>query len=138
MRRKRSAEPTHQVAEGIATVGVFLLRGSDGSATHNQFCTASTVASGSKSLVVTAAHCLKGSTSLRNAAFVPGYRAGGTKAGQAGEMPYGIFPVQDGKVWIDHRYQRARPTTMWTSPSCGWGPTPRASCWRMPRARATP
>ncbi|MFK8849690.1 trypsin-like peptidase domain-containing protein [Streptomyces sp. Ac-502] len=73
----------------------------------NQFCTASTVASGSKSLVVTAAHCLKGNTSLRNAAFVPGYRAGGTKAGQAGETPYGIFPVQDGKVWIDHRYQQS-------------------------------
>ncbi|MFK8844581.1 trypsin-like peptidase domain-containing protein [Streptomyces sp. Ac-502] len=107
VRRKRSAEPTHQVAEGITTVGVFLLRGKDGSATHNQFCTASTVASGSKSLVVTAAHCLKGNTSLRNAAFVPGYRAGGTKAGQAGETPYGIFPVLDGKVWIDHRYQQS-------------------------------
>ncbi|MEU7191806.1 trypsin-like peptidase domain-containing protein, partial [Streptomyces sp. NPDC045369] len=106
VRRKRSAEPTHQVAEGIATVGVFLLRGNDGSATSNQFCTASTVTSGSKSVVVTAAHCLKGNTSLRDAAFVPGYRAGTTKAGQAGEMPYGIFPVLDGKVWIDHRYQQ--------------------------------
>ncbi|MEU7206640.1 trypsin-like peptidase domain-containing protein [Streptomyces sp. NPDC045470] len=106
VRRKRSAEPTHQVAEGIATVGVFLLRGNDGSATSNQFCTASTVTSGSKSVVVTAAHCLKGNTSLRDAAFVPGYRAGTTKAGQAGETPYGIFPVLDGKVWIDHRYQQ--------------------------------
>ncbi|MFI2238388.1 trypsin-like peptidase domain-containing protein [Streptomyces chrestomyceticus] len=107
VRRKRSAEPTHQVAEGIATVGVFLLRGKDGSATPNQFCTASTVTSGSKSLVVTAAHCIKGNTSLRDAAFVPGYRAGTTKAGQAGEMPYGIFPVLDGKVWVDHRYQQS-------------------------------
>ncbi|OKH98850.1 hypothetical protein A6A06_24830 [Streptomyces sp. CB02923] len=107
VRRKRSAEPTHQVAEGIATVGVFLLRGSDGAATSNQFCTASIVASESKSMVVTAAHCLKGNTSLRSAAFVPGYRAGATKAGQAGEAPYGIFPLLDGKVWIDHRYQQA-------------------------------
>ncbi|MFH8349923.1 trypsin-like serine peptidase [Streptomyces sp. NPDC018045] len=106
VRRKRSAEPSHQVAEGIATVGVFLLRGQDGTATANQFCTASSVTSPTKSLVVTAAHCMKGNTSLRNAAFVPGYRAGATKAGQAGEMPYGIFPVQDGKVWIDHRYQQ--------------------------------
>ncbi|MEU7230384.1 hypothetical protein AB0B05_42205, partial [Streptomyces chrestomyceticus] len=78
VRSKRSAEPTHQVAEGIPTVGVFLVRGSDGSATPNQFCTASTVTSGSKSLVVTAAHCIKGNTSLRDAAFVPGYRAGAT------------------------------------------------------------
>ncbi|MFH8596353.1 trypsin-like serine peptidase [Streptomyces rimosus] len=105
-RSKRSAEPSHQVAEGIATVGVFLLRGEDGSATPNQFCTASAVTSPTKSLVVTAAHCMKGNTSLRNAAFVPGYRAGAAQSGQAGEMPYGIFPLQDGKVWVDHRYQQ--------------------------------
>ncbi|MFH8590400.1 trypsin-like serine peptidase [Streptomyces rimosus] len=105
MRSKRGAEPTHQVAEGIATVGVFLLRGEDGSATPNQFCTASIVTSPAKSLIVTAGHCIKGNTKLRSAAFVPGYRAGAGQAGQVGEMPYGIFPLQDGKVWLDHRYQ---------------------------------
>ncbi|GCD32387.1 hypothetical protein OEIGOIKO_00100 [Streptomyces chrestomyceticus JCM 4735] len=104
-RSKRSAEPTHQVAEGIPTVGVFLLRGEGGSATPDQFCTASIVTSPTKSLVVTAAHCMKGNAKLRNAAFVPGYRAGTSKAGRTGETPYGIFPLQDGKVWIDHRYQ---------------------------------
>ncbi|MCB5908344.1 trypsin-like serine peptidase [Streptomyces pinistramenti] len=104
-RRKRSlAEPSHPRDTGIATVGVFLIRGADGAATPNQFCSASAVASPTKSLVITAAHCLKGDRRNRDIAFVPGYRAGASKAGGTGETPYGIFPVQPGKIWTDKRY----------------------------------
>ncbi|MEV0370817.1 trypsin-like peptidase domain-containing protein [Streptomyces sp. NPDC050636] len=109
-RRKRSLqEPTHPTDAGIATVGVFLIRGADGAATPNQFCSASAVTSPTKSLVITAAHCLKGDRRNRDIAFVPGYRAGASKAGQAGETPYGIFPMKPGKVWIDKRYLQASP-----------------------------
>jgi len=97
------------VSEAIATVGVFLIRTNDGAATANQFCSASSVASPTKSLVITAAHCLKGNKPYSHVAFVPGYRAGATKAGRPGEMPYGIFPLKPGKVWIDGRYLRAKP-----------------------------
>ncbi|MFI7103777.1 trypsin-like peptidase domain-containing protein [Streptomyces sp. NPDC050161] len=110
-RRKRSlAEPSHPRDTGIATVGVFLIRGADGSATPNQFCSAGAVASPTKSLVITAAHCLKGDKRGRDFAFVPGYRAGASKAGGTGgtgETPYGIFPVQPGKIWTDKRYQQS-------------------------------
>ncbi|MFF3541405.1 trypsin-like serine peptidase [Streptomyces platensis] len=110
-RRKRSlaSEPSRQVPEGIATVGVFLVRSTDGSPTPDQFCTASAVAAPTKSLVVTAAHCLIGDHRHQDFAFVPGYRAGASKAGQAGESPYGIFPVQKGKIWIDARYRASTP-----------------------------
>ncbi|WP_157880096.1 trypsin-like serine peptidase [Streptomyces natalensis] len=108
-RQKRSLqEPSHTVDEGMATVGVFLIRNDKDEATPNQFCTAASVASPTKSLAVTAAHCLK-RASGRNIAFVPGYRAGGSAAGQAGETPYGIFPVKPGKIWIDGRYLRSTP-----------------------------
>ncbi|WP_093487249.1 MULTISPECIES: serine protease [unclassified Streptomyces] len=95
--------------EGIATVGVFLIRTTDGSPTPDQFCTASAVASPTKSLVITAAHCLKGDRRHQDFAFVPGYRTGASTAGQAGETPYGIFPVQEDKIWIDTRYQASTP-----------------------------
>ncbi|MGW7575678.1 trypsin-like serine peptidase [Streptomyces sp. NPDC054765] len=95
--------------EGIATVGVFLIRTTDGSATPDQFCTASAVASPTKSLVITAGHCLKGDPRHRDFAFVPGYRTGTSTAGQAGEAPYGIFPAQEGKTWIDARYRASTP-----------------------------
>lgn len=110
-RRKRSLanEPSRQVPEGIATVGVFLIRATDGSATPDQFCTASAVASPTKSLAITAAHCLKGDRRHHDFAFVPGYRAGATTAGQPGDAPYGIFPVQEDKIWIDTRYPGSTP-----------------------------
>lgn len=108
-RQKRSLqEPSHVIDEGMATVGVFLIRNDKGEATPNRFCTAASVASPTKSLVITAAHCLKGA-SRRNIAFVPGYRAGRSATGQVGETPYGIFPVKPGKIWIDGRYLRATP-----------------------------
>lgn len=111
LRRKPSlaSEPSRQVPEGIATVGVFLIRTTDGSPTPDQFCTASAVASPGKSLVVTAAHCLTGDHRHQEFAFVPGYRTGASKAGQTGESPYGIFPVQKDKIWIDARYRAATP-----------------------------
>ncbi|MFJ4527128.1 trypsin-like serine peptidase [Streptomyces nigrescens] len=102
--------PSHQVASGAATVGVFLIRSEDGSATPNQFCSASAVTSPTKSLVLTAAHCLKGGKSYRNVAFVPGYRGGASQAGQPGERPYGLFPMELGKVWIDERYLSSSPS----------------------------
>ncbi|QRX91130.1 trypsin-like serine peptidase [Streptomyces noursei] len=108
-RQKRSLEePSHVIDEGMATVGVFLIRNDNDEATPNQFCTAASVASPTKSLAVTAAHCLNGSSG-RNIAFVPGYRAGGSTAGQVGETPYGIFPVKPGKIWIDSRYLGSAP-----------------------------
>ncbi|MER6307520.1 trypsin-like peptidase domain-containing protein [Streptomyces sp. NPDC001657] len=107
---RRSMVPTHRADAGVATVGVFLIRTADGSATPNQFCSASAVASPTKSLVLTAAHCLTGDKPYRDAAFVPGYRAGASQAGEAGETPYGLFPVQTGKVWIDGRYLTSSPS----------------------------
>ncbi|MFG2286313.1 trypsin-like serine peptidase [Streptomyces sp. NPDC048595] len=109
-RRKRALRaPSAPVDQGVATVGVFLIRAGDGSATADQFCTAGSVASPTKSLVLTAAHCLKGDKPYRSVAFVPGYRAGATKAGQPGETPYGIFPMLPGQVWIDGRYLQSKP-----------------------------
>ena len=107
--RSPANEPTRQVPEGIATVGVFLIRTTDGSPTPDQFCTASAVASPAKSLVLTAAHCLKGDHRHQDFAFVPGYRTGASEAGQAGEAPYGILPVQEDKIWIDSRYRASTP-----------------------------
>ncbi|MFI1201716.1 hypothetical protein ACH4VR_20075 [Streptomyces sp. NPDC020883] len=108
-RQKRSLlEPSHLVDEGMATVGVFLIRDAKDQATPNQFCTAASVASPNKNLITTAAHCLKKASGL-NFAFVPGYRAGGSAAGQVGEAPYGVFPVKPGKIWIDPRYQSSTP-----------------------------
>ncbi|MFE0187909.1 trypsin-like serine peptidase [Streptomyces sp. NPDC058989] len=108
-RHSLANEPTRQVPEGVATVGVFLIRATDGSPTPDQFCTAGAVASPTKSLVITAAHCLKGDHRHQDFAFVPGYRTGTSTAGQAGEAPYGIFPVQEDKIWIDARYRGAQP-----------------------------
>ncbi|MCF3146693.1 trypsin-like serine peptidase [Streptomyces platensis] len=102
--------PSHQVASGVPTVGVFLIRSDDGSATPNQFCSAGVVTSPTKSLVLTAAHCLKSGKSYRNVAFVPGYRGGASQAGEPGERPYGLFPMELGKVWIDERYLSASPS----------------------------
>ncbi|MFF2923807.1 trypsin-like serine peptidase [Streptomyces celluloflavus] len=108
-RQKRSLqEPSHTVDEGMATVGVFLIRNDNDEATPDQFCTAASVTSPTKSLIITAAHCLKGASD-RNIAFVPGYRAGSSAAGQVGETPYGIFPVKPGKIWIDPRYLSSTP-----------------------------
>ncbi|MGI5256100.1 trypsin-like serine peptidase [Streptomyces angustmyceticus] len=104
------SEPSHQASAGVATVGVFLIRNDDGTPTPNQFCSASAVTSPTKSLVLTAAHCLKGDKPVRNVAFVPGYRAGASQAGQSGETPYGIFPMEQGKVWIDSRYLSSSPS----------------------------
>ncbi len=111
LRRKPTVgnEPSHQVSEGIATVGVFLIRATDGSPTPDQFCTASAVASPTKSLVITAAHCLKGDHRHQDFAFVPGYRTGTSTAGQAGETPYGVFPAQEDKIWLDARYRASTP-----------------------------
>ncbi|MFE7539540.1 trypsin-like serine peptidase [Streptomyces platensis] len=102
--------PSHQVASGVPTVGVFLIRSDDGSATPNQFCSAGAVTSPTKSLVLTAAHCLRGDKPYRNVAFVPGYRGGASQAGEPGERPYGLFPMELGKVWIDERYLSSSPS----------------------------
>ncbi|MEU5236644.1 trypsin-like serine peptidase [Streptomyces lydicus] len=108
--RRSAAVPSHPADSGVATVGVFLIRSDDGSPTPNQFCSASAVTSPTKSLILTAAHCLKGDKPYRNVAFVPGYRTGASQDGQAGETPYGIFPLQAGKVWIDGRYLGSSPS----------------------------
>ncbi|WP_107050292.1 trypsin-like serine peptidase [Streptomyces sp. NRRL S-1813] len=107
---RSSAQPSHPANAGVATVGVFLIRNDDGSPTPNQFCTASAVTSSTKSLVLTAAHCLKSDRPPRNVAFVPGYRTGASQAGESGETPYGIFPMEQGKVWIDSRYLAKTPS----------------------------
>ncbi|MGW1379015.1 trypsin-like serine peptidase [Streptomyces sp. NPDC002446] len=109
-RRKRSLRvPSTAVDEAIATVGVFLIRTDDGAVSANQFCSAASVTSPTKSLVITAAHCLKSDKPYSRVAFVPGYRAGTTKPGRPGETPYGIFPMKPGQVWIDGRYRQAKP-----------------------------
>lgn len=102
--------PSRPVSSGIPTVGVFLIRSDDGTATPNQFCSASAVTSPTKSLVLTAAHCLKSGKSHRNVAFVPGYRGGASQTGEPGERPYGLFPMELGKAWIDERYLSSSPS----------------------------
>ena len=68
--------------DGVPTVGaLFFTTGTDA-----HFCTASVVNSLTANLILTAAHCVYGSTYASNIAFVPMYHHG--------QRPYGAWPVE--------------------------------------------
>ena len=71
--------PTH--FPGVPTVGALFFT----TGTQAHFCTASVVRSKPKNLVLTAAHCVYGSTYASNIAYVPEYHFG--------KQPYGAWPV---------------------------------------------
>lgn len=68
---------------GVPTVGALFY--TTGSARH--FCTASTVNSAHKNLIITAAHCVYSSGYVTNVEFVPKYHAG--------VRPYGVWAVRN-------------------------------------------
>lgn len=73
--------PTH--FSGVPTVGaLFFTSGTN----QTHFCTASVVNSLTGNLVLTAAHCVYGSTYASNIEYVPAYHDG--------KQPYGAWPVQ--------------------------------------------
>ncbi|KAB1140062.1 hypothetical protein F7R91_37560 [Streptomyces luteolifulvus] len=97
---------------GVATAGVFLINDDDDPQSdpgkRDQFCSASSVASPTKSLVITAAHCLNDNDRFKSLAFAPGWKPDPDHRGR-GIAPYGIFPIKKGKVWIDGRYLAQGP-----------------------------
>ncbi|GHC38010.1 MULTISPECIES: trypsin-like peptidase domain-containing protein [Streptomyces] len=99
--------PSHVDNNGVATAGVFLISQDDDPQSdpgkRDQFCSASSVASPTKSLVLSAAHCLNDNDRFRNLAFAPGWKVDPNNKAQ-GIAPYGIFPIKKGKIWIDGRY----------------------------------
>ncbi|TGZ14978.1 hypothetical protein DV517_64610 [Streptomyces sp. S816] len=92
---------------GVATAGVFLINQDDDPqadpGARDQFCSASSVTSPTKSLVLTAAHCLNDNDRFRNLAFAPGWKADPKRPGK-GIAPYGVFPIKKGKIYVDGRY----------------------------------
>jgi V8-like Glu-specific endopeptidase len=66
----------------VPTVGALFFT----TGTHTHFCTASVVNSLTANLVLTAAHCVYGSTYASNIEFVPEYHHG--------KLPFGAWPVQ--------------------------------------------
>ncbi|MFE0101023.1 hypothetical protein [Streptomyces sp. NPDC059009] len=105
--------PSHIDSKGVATAGVFLINQDDDPQSdpgnRDQFCSASSVASPTKSLVISAAHCLNDNDRFRNLAFAPGWKADPNHKGK-GIAPYGIFPIKKGKIWIDGRYLSQGPS----------------------------
>lgn len=66
----------------------------------NHFCTASSVTSPGKDLLITAAHCVSGGSSggpRQDLVFIPGYRDG--------QAPYGVWPVK--KVFVAPQWARS-------------------------------
>ncbi|MGW4690663.1 trypsin-like serine peptidase [Streptomyces sp. NPDC004244] len=109
-----AAAPSHFDNNGVATVGVFLINEDDDPQSdpggRDQFCSASVVASPTKSLVLTAAHCLSDNDRFKRLAFAPGWKPDPANPQQRGIAPYGIFPIQKGKIWIDGRYLSQGPS----------------------------
>ncbi|MEU2951041.1 hypothetical protein [Streptomyces xanthochromogenes] len=99
--------PSHPDANGVATVGVFLIQSDDDPQSdpgkRDQFCSASVVASPTKSLVISAGHCLNDNDRFKSLAFAPGWKPDPNRKG-LGMAPYGVFPIPKGKIWIDGRY----------------------------------
>ncbi|KPI13687.1 hypothetical protein OV450_8306 [Actinobacteria bacterium OV450] len=104
--------PSHFDNDGVATVGVFLITEDDDPQSdpgaRPQFCTGSSVTSPTKSIVITAAHCLSDNDRFKHLAFVPGWKPDPGNPSR-GTAPYGVFPIQQGKVYIDGRYLTLGP-----------------------------
>ncbi|MEH0449951.1 MULTISPECIES: serine protease [unclassified Streptomyces] len=98
--------------KGVATAGVFLISDDDDPqpdpGNRDQFCSASSIASPTKSLIITAAHCLNDNDRFKSLAFAPGWKPDPAHPGR-GVAPYGIFPIKKGKIWIDGRYLAQGP-----------------------------
>jgi V8-like Glu-specific endopeptidase len=82
-----SGSPNAQDFAGTPAVGALFTLSGDTLGAH--FCTASVVNSPNEDLVMTAAHCVSGTSAT--IAFVPGYDAGAT--------PYGVWTVT--RVYVD-------------------------------------
>ena len=72
--------PTHFA--GVPTVGALFFT----TGTKQHFCTASVMISKPENLILTAAHCVYGSSYATKIAFVPKYHSG--------KRPYGVWPVR--------------------------------------------
>ncbi|MER6778577.1 MULTISPECIES: trypsin-like peptidase domain-containing protein [unclassified Streptomyces] len=105
--------PSHFDNNGVATVGVFLINEDDDPQSdpggRDQFCSASVVASPTKSLVLTAAHCLNDNDRWKRLAFAPGWKPDPANPDR-GIAPYGVFPMVSGKLYIDGRYLTQGPS----------------------------
>ena len=73
--------PKPELFSGVPTVGTLFFT----TGTQAHFCSASVVNSFTGDVVLTAAHCVYGSTYATNIEFVPKYHSG--------QMPYGAWPV---------------------------------------------
>jgi V8-like Glu-specific endopeptidase len=73
--------PTSTHFDGVRTVGALF----DTTGKQDHFCTASVVNSATADIVITAAHCVYGTSYATNIEFVPGYHRGNS--------PYGAWPV---------------------------------------------
>ncbi|WP_310722886.1 trypsin-like peptidase domain-containing protein [Streptomyces sp. N2A] len=82
--------PSHPF-DGLPQVGTFFW--TDGTNT-GRFCGGTVVRSPLRSLVVTAAHCLRAPDPKRHLSFVPQYHDG--------LKPHGIYPVD--RIYLDQRY----------------------------------
>lgn len=74
--------PSPTVFDGVPTVGALFFT----TGTQAHFCTASVVNSFTANLILTAAHCVFGTTYASNIEFVPQYHYG--------KQPYGAWPVK--------------------------------------------
>jgi V8-like Glu-specific endopeptidase len=80
MNLQARSSPTHFA--GVPTVGALFFT----TGTKQHFCTASVVISKPENLILTAAHCVYGSSYASKIVFVPKYHSG--------KQPYGVWPVQ--------------------------------------------
>ena len=87
------SHPTANRFHGVRTVGALF----DTTGNLDHFCTASVVNSATADIIITAAHCVYGSTYATNIEFVPGY--------YRGHSPYGAWPVQT--VTVASGWQKA-------------------------------
>ena len=90
VRHLASSSRNGQAFAGTPAVGA-LFTTSAGKLGHH-FCTASVISSPHGDLIITAAHCMSGTSGV---VFVPGYDRGAT--------PYGVWAVT--KVYVDHSWQ---------------------------------
>ena len=85
--------PTGVAFSGVKTVGALFYT----TGTQNHYCTASVVDSAHQDLLITAAHCVYGTSFATNIAYVPGYHTG--------TRPYGTWTVTS--IVISSRWRSA-------------------------------
>ena len=90
-----AGRPSAHTWTGSPVVGAIFL--SNGSGSH--YCTASVVNTAKKSLILTAAHCLHGTSGwAKNIVFVPRY--------SQGSRPYGVWTIR--YMYVDSRWKKRR------------------------------